>query len=116
MPRTPKLVLREEERRRLLENPPKGAWIEKRVRDGRVYYYLRWREGKEKFTLSLTEEEVEEVKERLRERECVIPDIDQFMEMVRRKAEGGDEDAKYLLKRWKREKGIIGRVLKILAS
>ena len=51
-----------EERRALILNPPKGAWIERRE-DGRIY--LRWREGRRKLSLRISEEEAEEVRRRI---------------------------------------------------
>ncbi len=115
MPRTPKLFLTHEERRKLIENPPKGAWIEKRSREGRIYYYMRWREGKEKFTLAITEEEAEEIRRRLK-KECQLPNLEEFYQKLEKLAREGNEEAQYLLKRWKREKGIVRRVLELLSS
>ena len=117
--RKSKIVLSEEERAALIENPPRNAWIERMRRGDKVYIYMRWREGGEQFSIRITEEEAKKINEKLRERgrkrRCELS-FEEFIEKVRELAEEGNEDAKKLLKRIDKERATIRRVLKILQA
>ncbi len=115
MGRMPKLFIREEERRRLVQNPPRGSWIERKVVNGVEYYYLRWEEGNEKYSVRISKEEAEEIR-RQKERGARIPSFEEFMEKVERLAAEGNEDARKLLKRVKKERATIERVLRLLQA
>ncbi len=105
----------------LLRNPPKGAWVERVVVKGRTYFYLRWREEGKKRSVKLTEEQAKMVKENLGKPKnglgnCPnIPGYDEFVNIVEAEASKGDEDAKKLLRRMKKDKAVIERVLKVLS-
>ena len=113
--RRPKLMLDEEERKRLIENPPRNAWIEKKG----DYIYLRWREAGEQLSVRITEEEERIVREKLgrprRKARVEIPSLEEFIDEVKRLAEEGNEDAQKLLKRYKKEKATVKRVLRLLS-
>lgn len=88
------------ERRLDITRPPPGAWIESVKASGRVYHYLKWREGGRRLSLRLSEEEYVKAREVIERRKSMglvaAADPSKVLEGVREVAKR-DEGVKKLL-------------------